>query len=776
LVAQEPGLRKVLAAFVLATLAAVGAHAPASVPGVAAAAPANPKVVIIVGATHSVTSKYRTYANEVYAEAIKYSTNVVKVYSPNAPWSKVQSAVSGASIVVYLGHGNGWPSPYTYDPNYTTKDGFGLNATAGDGDYNNKYYGEPYIRTLNFAPNAVVLLFHLCYASGNSEPGNPEPTRSVAKQRADNYTAAFIRAGARAVIADGHSHSPYYIRSLFTTRQTIDQLWRNAPNFNNHRFSFESSRNPGYTIEMDPDGTSSGYYRSLGGKLSLRTEDVTGARYAATNYDPTSFVVPGNASVSSAAGAAFWQDPALSLPATPATLLTGTRLHIESEVSPAPAAGRAFQVTGIDDAGLTGFVRAADLKPRDSAPPQVWEVDDGTGAFSPNGDGRQDAITIAGRFSEAVNWRLTVKNGGGDVVGQDTGSVAESQFAASWDGRSGGSVVADGTYTWYLQGEDAWHNALATKTGTIRVDTVAPELASPLALASATMPVFSPNGDGKAETVSVGFTTNEKGAVDASIRTSGGTTVRTLSVSAGAGSGSLTWNGRNSSGSLVADGIYTVRMSPRDLAGNVGGRKDVAVGVYKSLSTVAASPTVFYPQDGDRLSPYTTLSFSLSRAATVTWQIRNASGTVVRTRYRDAALAAGTYTFRWYGTNDARTKLPAGTYVSSVRASDGSLGITHTTSVTMNAFRIRSSDTTPARGQTVTIYATSGEALKKAPLLSVFQPGITTWSVTMTNTTGRTYKAIVKLRSSSTGQLKLRVGGYDVDGHYQKSYLYLPLH
>ena len=128
----------------------------------------------------------------------------MKVYSPNATWSKVKSATVGASVVIYLGHGNGWPSPYTYDPNYTTKDGFGLNATAGNGDSNNKYYGEPSVATLDLAPNAVILLHHLCYASGNSEPGKTAPTKTVAKQRVDNYGAGFLKAGVSAVIADGH--------------------------------------------------------------------------------------------------------------------------------------------------------------------------------------------------------------------------------------------------------------------------------------------------------------------------------------------------------------------------------------------------------------------------------------------------------------------------------------------------------------------------------------------------------------------------------------------
>ena len=174
-------MRKSAIALALALVASLGMI----VPSVSAAA-GDPKVVIIVGATHGATAGYRADADVAYAEARKYTSNVIKVYSPNATWSKVKAAVVGASIVIYMGHGNGWPSPYTYDPPYTTKDGFGLNATAGAGDYNNKYYGEPYMASMDLAPGAIVLLHHLCYASGNSEPGDAEPSvddRSQARRQ-----------------------------------------------------------------------------------------------------------------------------------------------------------------------------------------------------------------------------------------------------------------------------------------------------------------------------------------------------------------------------------------------------------------------------------------------------------------------------------------------------------------------------------------------------------------------------------------------------------------
>ena len=367
-------MRKLSTALIGVLIAGLAVIAPAVAPAAMAAAPANPKVAIIVGATHSATATYRSYADQVYAEAIKYTPNVVKVYSPKATWAAVKAAVNGASIVVYLGHGNGWPSPYTYDPKYTTKDGFGLNYDVnGDGrlsDYELKYYGEPSIATLTPAPNAVVLLFHLCYASGNSEPGGTAPSLSVARQRADNYASAFLKAGARAVLVDGHSHSPYYIWSLFSTKQTVDQLWRNAPNFHNHVMSYASVRSPGYTEQLDPDNATSGYYRALTGKTDLRTEDVTGANYANTGIDPSSFVVPGNASPK-ADGTPVYGDAAGAATATnqTATVTSATKLRITARTgSLAPDGSPVFAVSTLDGS-VNGFMPGYSLVPRDSLGP-----------------------------------------------------------------------------------------------------------------------------------------------------------------------------------------------------------------------------------------------------------------------------------------------------------------------------------------------------------------------------------------------------------------------
>lgn len=405
-------MRKSALALVLTLIATFAA----AVPSVAAAS-GGAKVVIIVGATHGTTATYRTYADQAYAEAIKYTPNVVKVYSPNATWANVKAAVAGASVVIYMGHGNGWPSPYPYDPRYTTKDGFGLNATEGAGDYNNVYYGEPYISTLDLAPGAVVILNHLCYAAGNSEPGAAEPTVSVARQRADNYAAAFLNAGAAAVIADGHGGTIGYLRDLFTTSQPIESLWANQSNANGNIVSFPSVRTPGATAFQDPQTPTSGFYRSLVVRSASSTNDgIATGGVGDTSADPASLSIPGNASVSTVAS------QLVALSPTSATV----------------------------------------------------------SSFSPNGDRYRDTVALTATTSEPGSLAVGVRDAVGTILKTWTvvssGGVPTS---VTWDGRdAGGNIAPDGRYVITVAPVDAGGNVGIGQERTVSLVTALSGVAS----------------------------------------------------------------------------------------------------------------------------------------------------------------------------------------------------------------------------------------------------------------------------------------------------------
>jgi hypothetical protein len=252
---------------VLGLAAAFAIGGVASQPGVTHAA--GKKVVIVVGPAGSATSKYRSTADSLASQARSYGASVYKLYSPYATWSRVRNYAQGANVLIYLGHGNGWPSPYGPFQPYT-KDGMGLNSSYGNGNSNVKYWGEYYIsRYINLAPNAVVILNHLCYASGNNEWGAGYPTRTTAKRRVDNYGAGFLRANARAVFADGTAGVSYVLYGLFKTNRTMLSIFYSSPSSTySYRFSFRSDRTSWATAAMDPSSPGH-YYHSLIGSVYM---------------------------------------------------------------------------------------------------------------------------------------------------------------------------------------------------------------------------------------------------------------------------------------------------------------------------------------------------------------------------------------------------------------------------------------------------------------------------------------------------------------------------
>jgi hypothetical protein len=241
----------------LATSLAVGGLAFGPLPTEAA----QKKVVIVVGPVGGNTGYFKRVANDVAADARRYGAKVIK------------AAAKGANIFVYLGHGNGWPSPYR--PFQTrTKNGVGVNSVAGRSNSNHKYYGERFVaKELQLAPNAVVLLMRLCYAAGNSEPGKAAPSRSVAVQRVDNYGAGFLKTKARVVFAEGYGNSRYIFRGLWQTNKTMEQIFWSSPQAKrNWRVNFKSQRTRGAEGILDPRRPHS-YYRSVVGDLNMKASE-----------------------------------------------------------------------------------------------------------------------------------------------------------------------------------------------------------------------------------------------------------------------------------------------------------------------------------------------------------------------------------------------------------------------------------------------------------------------------------------------------------------------
>ncbi len=751
-----------------------------SAAGAASAATPQPKVVIIVGPVAGSTAYYKSDGDAAYAEARKYTSNVIKVYTPNATWAAAKKALQGASVVIYMGHGNGFPSPYRTSAWPYSQNGLGLNPKAGVNDSTTEYWGEYYLaKEVKLAPNAIVLLSHLCYASGNSESGKPKPTLAQAKQRVDNMAAGWLKAGARAVVAEGHFGPAFYVRQLFTTHKTVDQIFHDSPTFNANAFTFGSSRTPGATAEMDPDGTPGGYWRAVTGWLGTTTDDITGAAYADTGTDPADFQVPGAASVAVDA-ASVYQDATLTPPGDSgplATLARDTRLRLLTRaVATTPAGKPIFEVASLDGA-TTGWMSGADLVPRDSAGPVVWTTDDGDGAFSPNGDGSGDTYRLTGRISEVADWTATFENADGEVLGTKTGSG--DAFNVTWSGLVAGVPVPDGTYRWRMTVTDGWGNPVGTKTGTLVADTVAPTLDDPVVAAAGAsdIPTFSPNGDGAADTISFSYSTSEPGYIDVTVKDGTGAVVRTDSTRVASGPGKVGWDGLDDAGHVTRNGVYTVTLAPRDYAGNVGSGRDIAVGVYKTLSHVVSAKTVFFPQDLDKYARTMRFSYDLSVSAVVSGVIENGTGDVVRTFIDSVSTGPGTHVFDWDGRLDDGTMAPRGTYVAAIGATDGELSTTGFATVVADGFRVTLNDSTPARGQTVTVYVTTPELLKAAPRVKTSQSGTSAFSLTMTKMSSTTYKVTVKLKSTGTaGTVRFSVSGTDGAGKVNRAARVFALH
>ena len=169
------------------------------------------KVAIIVGPVgDELTPIYIDIAEAAAIRATELGATVARAYSPTATPDNVIAAVQDANIVVYLGHGVGFPNPYSDVLDPESVNGFGLQGPNARGDHADswqdgtlKYYGEAWLAA-NAAPAPGWVMIHsnVCYAPGAGEGFDVAATPEVAATRVSNYSRApLLEMGAGAYFA-----------------------------------------------------------------------------------------------------------------------------------------------------------------------------------------------------------------------------------------------------------------------------------------------------------------------------------------------------------------------------------------------------------------------------------------------------------------------------------------------------------------------------------------------------------------------------------------------
>ena len=279
-------------------------------------------------------------------------------------------------------------------------------------------------------------------------------------------------------------------------------------------------------------------------------------------------------------------------------------------------------------------------------------------------------------------------------------------------------------------------------------------------------PFFTPNGDGVTDTVGLTFSVDREAFVDMTVENASGNVVRALTAWSPGGNGTATWDGKNSGGSYVADGRYTVTAVPRNRAGTEGDDEIVDVDVMTTMRAPSVTPNLFYPTDNDNLARTTNLSVNLQSAATFWWKIADKNGNVVRTFVNGVNTGSGQQTIQWDGRDGAGAFVPDGTYYSVTTTATSAGTYFHSLPVDVRAFRLTSVAAAPfVRGTKTKFFIASAETLTGKPKLRVTFPGLAAKTIYSYVQAGGGWYATVNFPLAATpGTMQVRVNGTDSTG------------
>ena len=206
------------------------------------------------------------------------------------------------------------------------------------------------------------------------------------------------------------------------------------------------------------------------------------------------------------------------------------------------------------------------------------------GQFSPDGDGVQDSVTLSPEVPVLIGltgWSLVVRDTTGNPVRfyeEQAGNPRDIVF----DGRDdAGVVLAEGAYFAELEVTYRNGNQPTAQSASFVID-----VTDPVASVRADETLFSPNGDGVLDTVTLFQDASEERLWTGTITDESGALIRVFEWS-GLPDSRITWNGRRDDGRLAADGSYFYVLSSTDGAGNSGSSAVETIVIDTSGAEVA---------------------------------------------------------------------------------------------------------------------------------------------------------------------------------------------
>ncbi|MBN2656581.1 MAG: OmpA family protein [Spirochaetales bacterium] len=221
-----------------------------------------------------------------------------------------------------------------------------------------------------------------------------------------------------------------------------------------------------------------------------------------------------------------------------------------------------YYLTATDKAGNIGRSEIVTVKLDNSETEAAISVN--LDAFSPNRDGNKDTITlqpIKKEGSSIDKYEISVRNSDGEDIKNWSGSRS-MPGQINWDGKKNdGTTAPDGTYSAYINIVFSNGDVRNALSGNFILDTV-----SPVIDISASYTLFSPNGDGSKDSVTIRQTSGREKEFYGEMTDRTGKKIRSWFWSDSLEA--LVWEGNDESGNFIGDGSYKYTVWSEDAAGN----------------------------------------------------------------------------------------------------------------------------------------------------------------------------------------------------------------